>query len=175
VRRASVKATVTKALIDFRFITEVVVAVALAVVFVMATSAANFSETLSDGRRGTLYASLAGTSAALLGFVLAALSVLVALPSSERMDALRGHPRWERVPSSYFRAARALLAALVISTLGIALDSARKPWRAYEILMVGALVLSLVRVAAALVALDAILGVARQREPRARPIDDPGL
>jgi hypothetical protein len=33
----------------------------------------------------------------------------------------------ERVPSSYFRTARALLGALVLCTLGIALDSAKKP------------------------------------------------
>ncbi len=69
----------------------------------MAATASNFPETLTSGRRGALYGSLAGTSAALLGFVLAALSILIALPSSERMDALRDHPKWERVPSSYFR------------------------------------------------------------------------
>jgi hypothetical protein len=91
------------------------------------------------------------------------------------MDALREHPRWERVPSAYFRAARALLAAVVLCTLGIAVDSDKSPWQLYEAATVAVLALCLVRVAAVLVALDAIIGVARQHEPLARRVDDPGL
>ena len=60
------------------------------------------------------------------------------------------------MPSSYFRTARALLAALVLCTLGIALDRAKKPWLLYEVVTVA--VVAVVRVAAAVVALDQILG-----------------
>ncbi len=135
----------------------------------------NFSNTLSDEVRRTMYGSLAGTSGALLGFVLAALSILIALPSSERMDALREHPKWERVPGSYFRAAWALLGAVALCTLGIAVDSDKSPWQLYEAATVAVLALCLVRVAAVLVALDAIISVARQQAPRAKRIGDPGL
>jgi hypothetical protein len=147
----------------------------LVAAFLVATGASNFDETLSAARRGQLYGSLAGTSGALLGFVLAALSILVALPSTERIEALRRHHSWPRVPSSYFRAARALLYALVLCTLGIALDSGKDPWVPYEVLVVAVLALALVRVTTAVVALDQILAVARQREPlQALVIDDPG-
>jgi uncharacterized membrane protein len=162
-------------LIDYRAATEVAVALVLIIGFLVAATASNFPETLTSGRRGALYGSLAATSAALLGFVLVALSILIALPSSERTDALRDHPKWERVPSSYFRAARALLAALVLCTLGIALDSAKTAWQLYEAVVVVVLALCLVRVAAAVVALDAIIGVARQRKALTKRIDDPGL
>jgi hypothetical protein len=175
VRRDAVRLAAARLFIDHRAATEIVAGVALVAAFLVAAMSSSFATTMSVARRGSLYGSLAGSSAALLGFTLAALSILVALPSSERMDALRDHPRWERVPSSYFRAARALLGALVLCTLGIALDSGRSPWQPYEAVAVAVLALCLVRVAAAVVALDAIIGVARQRAPRAKRIDDPGL
>lgn len=161
--------------IEHRGKVEIAAVVLLAGAFLVTTGIGNFEETLSEGRRGQLYGSLAGTSGALLGFVLAALSILVALPSTERIEMLRRHHSWPRVPSSYFRAARALLYALVVCTLGIALDSAKQPWLAYESATVVVLALALVRVAAAVVALDQILAVARQRAPLQQPrIDDPG-
>lgn len=161
--------------IEHRGKVELVAVGLLVAAFLLVTGAGNFEETLSAARRGQLYGSLASTAGALLGFVLAALSILVALPSTERIEALRHHPSWPRVPSSYFRAARALLYALVLCTLGIALDSAKQPWLAYEVAAVVVLALALVRVATAVVALDQILAVARQREPLQQgQIDDPG-
>ena len=162
--------------IEHRGKVELAAVVLVVVAFLAATRASNFEATLTTERRSQLYGSLAGTAGALLGFVLAALSILVALPSTERIEALRTHRSWERVPSSYFRTARALLAALVLCTLGIALDSAKKPWLSYEVVAVAVLALAVVRVAAAVVALDQILGVTRQQAPlRPNPIDDPGL
>lgn len=162
--------------IEHRGKVELVVVAMLVGAFLLATGASNFDETLKDGRRGQLYGSLAGTAGALLGFVLAALSILVALPSTERIEALRKHPSWPRVPSSYFRAAAALLLVLILCTVGIALDSAKKPWVPYEVATVAALAWALARVVTAVVALDQILTVARQRTPRqASPINDPGL
>lgn len=161
--------------IDRRGIVEIVGTIVIVVVFLSSTGLDNFDETLSDDRRSTLYGSLAGSAAALLGFVLAALSILVALPSTERIAALKTHPKWPRVPSSYFRASRALLASLVLCTLGIVLDSAREPWIPYETTTVALLGLTLVRVIATVVALDQILSVVRQDAPREKnPIDDPG-
>lgn len=159
--------------IDHRVAGEVGLTIALVVAFMVASGPASFDETMDEETRSTLYGSLAGTSAALLGFVLAALAILVALPSTERLDALRRHPKWERVPGAYFRASRALLAVLVLATLGIAVDSATEPSTLYGALTVIAVSVALVRVAAAVVALDQILAVARAPEPK-KPVDDPG-
>jgi hypothetical protein len=139
----------------------------------VATTASNFEETLSEETRSTLYCSLAGTTGVLLGFVISALAILVALPSTDRLDALQKHPKWERVPSAYFRASRALVAAVILCTLGIPLDSASDPWKLYEYGTVVVLALALTRVGASLVALDQILAVARAPATR-KPIDDPG-
>lgn len=160
--------------IDHRARSELGLTAALVVAFVAASRTASFKEALNEETRSALYGSLAGTSGALLGFVLAALAILVALPSTERLQALQDHPEWKRVPSSYFRASRALLAVLVLATVGIALDSAQEPKTVYGALTVIAVSLALVRVAAAVVALDQIMAVARAAEPKKR-IDDPGL
>lgn len=159
--------------IDYRGWFEALLTVALVVAFLVASGADDFATTLDDQTRSELYGSLAGTSGALLGFILAALAILVALPSSDRLEALRDHPKWPRVPSSYFRASRALLVALVLCTLGIPLDSDRDPWVLWEVVTLAALVLAVVRVAAAVVALDQILSLARAGKHR-KHIDDPG-
>jgi hypothetical protein len=160
--------------IDHRGKTELAAVVLLVGAFLASTSSNNFDETLTTAHRSSLYGSLAGTAGSLLGFVLAALSILVALPSSERLEALRSHPKWARVPSAYFRAARALLAAVVLCSLGIVIDSADSPWQLYETVAVGVLGLALVRVTAAVVALDQIVGVAKERQPLRSAVNDPG-
>jgi hypothetical protein len=159
--------------IDHRTSVELALSAAGVGGFLIASGASNFPETFDEGTRSALYISLAGTSAALLGFVLTALAILVALPSGERLDALQRHPKWPRVPSAYFRASRLLLATLVVCTLGVALDNAEDPWEVWEAITTGVVVLALVRVTASVVALDQILAVARAPEAKKR-IHDPG-
>ena len=159
--------------IDRRGSTEIGGVALLVGAFLLVASERGFEDTLDKGTRLSLYSSLAGTSAALLGFVLAALAILVALPTTDRLEALRGHPKWPRVPSAYLRAARALLAALVLCTLGIALDNSTNGWRLYEVLTVIALGFAFVRVTASVVALDQILAVARLPDTKRKPISDP--
>jgi hypothetical protein len=143
--------------LDHRAKTEAAVIMVLGGAFLLATGADKFDETLDAEMRATLYDPLSAATGALLGFVLAALAVLVALPSTERIEKLQAHPRWHLVPSAYFRAARALLAALVLCLLGLPLDSGDDPWILYEVAAVVALAVALTRVVAAVVALDQIL------------------
>lgn len=165
--------------LDHRTKTEAVVVVVLVSVFLLATDADRFDETLDPEMRSSLYDSLSAATGALLGFVLAALAVLVALPSTERIEKLQAHRRWHLIPSAYFRAARALLAGLVLCLLGLPLDSADDPWVLYEVAAVVALALALARVVAAIVALDQILTVAQADQKKLGAtttsiIDDPG-
>ncbi len=165
--------------LDARTMTEAVSLILLVGAFLVSAGASKFDDTLDSDMRSALFDALSSTTGALLGFVLAALAVLVALPSTERIEKLQSHPRWHLVPSSYFRASRALLASLVLCLLGLPLDSASDPWVLYEVVVVLVLALALVRVVAAVVALDQILAVAqadhRKLEPRrARTRDDSG-
>jgi hypothetical protein len=165
--------------LDRRVRTELVVVALLVGAFLLSTGASNFDATLSKDLRSMMYDPLSAATAALLGFVLAALAVLVALPSTERMGKLQAHPKWHLVPSAYFRASRALLAALVLCLLGLPLDSGENPWVPYEVVVVVVLSLALARVVAAVVALDQILAVAQADQKNLRPTStqtiDPGL
>ena len=163
--------------IDFRGITEALITLLLFGAFVAVSGAESFGTTLDEGTRSTLYVSLAGTATALLGFVLTALAILAALPSSDRMRELKDHPKWNRVPSAYIRASQALLLTVVLCTLGVALDSDATPWKLWEFVSVAAVGLALARVATSLAALDLILHVAQADEtgpPNGITIDDPG-
>jgi TRAP-type C4-dicarboxylate transport system permease large subunit len=148
--------------------------VLLTVAYFASARSKSFDDVLAPAARGSLYGSLATTSGALLGFTLTALAILIALPSTERLEALRRHSKWERVPRAFFRAAWALLLALILCTLGITLDTGSRPAQAYEAATVATLALALIRVIGAIVALDHVMGVARNIAPLRKPIDDPG-
>lgn len=169
-----------KLLLDHRVPVELVFVAVLLGAFALCTGAHNFDATLDLEMRASLYNALSTTAGTLLGFVLAALAVLVALPSSERIVKLQAHPGWHLIPSTYFRASRALLVALVLCLLGLPLDSGDDPWIAYEVAVVLTLSLALIRVMAAGVALDQILtvsGADRQRDAKrstTQTIEDPG-
>jgi hypothetical protein len=161
--------------IDYRVALDVAVPVIVTVGFIATAQSDSFKAVLTAPGRSSLYTSLAATSGALLGFALTALAILVALPSTDRLEALRGHPSWPRVPGAFFRAGWALLIVLVISTLGIVIDAGAVPAKAYEAVTVFFVTLALVRIVGAIVALSLVMGVARTTAPLAQPIDDPGL
>jgi hypothetical protein len=161
--------------IDHRGWLDVVVPVVVCGGFIASAQSQSFDKVLTAPARSSLYTSLAATSGALLGFALTALAILVALPSTERLEALREHPHWERVPGAFFRAGWALLIVVVICTLGIALDAGATPAQAYEAVTVAFVALALVRVVGAIVALAQVMDVARNTAPLPKAMDDPGL
>jgi len=161
--------------IEHRAIVDIGFVVVLVGGFLAATDARHYDTGFTTALRGQLYGSLAATSGALLGFVLAALAILVALPSGERIRVLRSHHSWTNVPGSYFRAAGGLLGALIICTLGIPLDAATKPRVPYEAVSVGILAYALARVIGAIFALDTVLTVSDQQAPlQPGAVSDPG-
>jgi hypothetical protein len=151
----------------------IVLAVLVGGYFVSAQSK-SFDVVLAPTTRSSLYGSLATTSGALLGFALMPLAILIALPSTERLEVLRDHPRWERVPRAFFRAAWALLMALILCTLGITLDDGADPAKIYEVITVATLAVAIVRVMGSIIALNHVMIVARNTAPLRKPINDPG-
>lgn len=117
-------------LIDRYLWTDVAVAAALVGAFLLwalTTKATGRAATLPAGTRSAVYISIAATSGALLGFVITALSVLLALPSGRRLSFLRGSKAWPKFPAIFVRAAWALGAATVVFTAAIVVDDDRKP------------------------------------------------
>lgn len=77
---------------------------------------------LSADVRRDLFGSLAATSGALLGFIVTALSILVALPRGAAVERLRKFDAWRLLTRALLTAAALLLATLVLSTLALAID-----------------------------------------------------
>jgi hypothetical protein len=172
-RSANARRVVANLAIDHRGKLDLLVPLVLVGAYLGSAQSKSFDAVLAPAPRSSLYGSLAATTGALLGFALTALAILIALPSTERLEALRQHPKWPRVPSAFFRATGALLIALILCTLGIALDAGAHPAQAYEAITVAALALALVRVIGAVIALDVVMGVARNTAPVRKRIEDP--
>lgn len=171
--RKSLKQLGIERLVDYRTSTELVLVGAICIAFFIFSESSCFDTSLPKSTRSDLYGSFAGTSGALLGFVLAALAVLVALPTTDRINALRAHPKWPRVAQAFFRASRALLLALIAATLGMAIDAGKDPLQWFELGVVAILSASLVRVLATIAALDIIVELASDRTETRSPTIDP--
>lgn len=172
--RKDLRAVAGNLAIDHRGKLDLIVLVLLVAGYFAGAQSKSFDVVLTPATRSSLYGSLATTSGALLGFALTALAILIALPSTERLEALRDHQRWERVPRAFFRAAWALLIALILCTLGITLDDGTRPAKAYEAITVATLALALVRVVGAIIALDHVMTVARNTSRMRKVVDDLG-
>lgn len=173
-RPGRVRRLVASVAIDHRGKLDATVIVLGVLAYLAAARSRSFPGVLDAATRQSLYSSLATTSGALLGFALTSLAILVALPSTERLDALREHPQWHRVPRSFFRAAWPLFAVLAVCTLGITIDDGALPAKTYETIAAAVVVVALIRVAGALIALDQVMEVTRNTAPLRKTINDPG-
>jgi hypothetical protein len=167
---------VLKHLVDHRVRTELVVAATLAAVAGLAwilVGTSRVTDALPQDLRASAYQALAGVVGALLGFVLAALAVLIALPTGERLRELESTTEWDRVPGGFMTSARALLLSVVLVIVALLVDSCPGPRWWIELPLLALLAVSLVRVVAALALLDALIAVVLA-ERRAPPrIEDP--
>ena len=123
--------------------------------------------------RSGLYISLTATAAALLGFVLAGLAILIALPSGERLTQLQKNEDWSRVPGTFLRAAVGLLALLILATVALAADIASVPRLYFEAPLAGVLIVTVERVVASLVVLEAVIAVKAAEHQDEKEISDP--
>src|SRR6266511_3656964 len=113
--------------------------------------------TLPAGTRSAVYISIAATSGALLGFTIAALSVLLALPSGPRLKFLQGTAAWSKVPRVFVRAAWMLGLATLVFTAGIVVDDDARPCVAMEAIAIPVVTSAVLRVAASVLLLGRLV------------------
>jgi len=75
----------------------------------------NWLEATTDARRTGFMATVAGASGSLLGFVIATLAILIALPDTASMRSLRRYRGWRVLQLSLLAAALNLLALLTFA------------------------------------------------------------
>jgi hypothetical protein len=113
--------------------------------------------TLPAGTRSAVYISAAATAGALLGFIITALSVLLALPSGRRLDFLRGSKAWRKFPSVFVRTAWTLGAATIAFTTAIVIDDDKTPSTVMEAMAIVVAAFTILRVAASVLLLGRLV------------------
>lgn len=147
-------------LLDYPNRTDLAAAGTLLVVFLIwavPTDASARAATLPASTRSAIYISAATTTGALLGFVITALSVLLALPSGRRLDYLRGSKAWPKFPKVFVRTAWTLGAATVVFTTAIVVDDNKTPSTAMESLAIVAATFTVLRISASVLLLGRLV------------------
>src|SRR5690606_27856740 len=131
--------------------------VVLLLLLVVQPSWTNPLATMVVGDRRSLYQTLAGISGALLGFAIAAVSILLGLGNGRRLNFIQGS-RWvNSIPKTFTGAIRALAIATAVFVFALTFDSTEacavteitgtcgtaSPW---HLIVTGAAVLTLFRV-----------------------------
>jgi hypothetical protein len=93
----------------------------------------------------------------LLGFVITALSVLLALPSGRRLGFLRRSTAWAKFPNVFVRAAWILGATLIVFTAGMLVDDDSVPSTPMEAVAIGTAGSAVLRVAACVLLLGRLV------------------
>jgi hypothetical protein len=147
-------------LLDRATLTDVTVAAALIagfLVWALRTDAAARADTLPADTRSALYISVAAISGGLLGFIITALSVLLALPSGRRLGFLKKSAAWPKFPGVFIRAAWTLGAATIVFTAAIVVDDGWTPCTAMEAVAIAAAAFAVLRVAASILLLGRLV------------------
>ena len=124
---------------------------------------------LAKGNRQTLYVSLAGTSAVMLGFAITAVAIFLTLGPGKGLDLLRTDKDFPYVQNVLMGAIRSYALATVVTTTLIVGDACPDGRRWLETAAAGTLALALMRTGSLLWLLNRLLRLAitdaQQRTP----------
>lgn len=105
--------------------------------------------TLTPEARTDLYGSLAATAGALLGFIVASLSILISLPSSDTVKQVRARKAWPLLLKALLASAALLAGLLVTASAALAIDRAKTPCVAVELVVEGVTLAAAIQLAVA--------------------------
>lgn len=115
---------------------ELFLAIAIAAVFSYIHASTHFGphiDTLLNGNRQAIYATLASVFGALLGFVITALSIVLGYASDERMKRIRQSKHYATLWKIFISSTRwlALVTVVTITALVFDRDAHPRPWFLY--------------------------------------------
>src|SRR5262245_58895757 len=90
-----------------------------------------------NGRRDGLYSTLAGLEGTILGFVLAALTIVLGYSQSPRFEIIRQSKHWGSIFGIYLSGIRWTALATVFAVAGLLLDRVSSPSRPVILLSAG--------------------------------------
>lgn len=142
-----------------------VVAIGFAVWY-WAFDGATPTNALLGGNRAALYGTTASISGSLLGFVITATSIVLGFSTSDRLAVVRKSRQYPMLWRTFSATIRALAAATVVALLCLLLDrdGASVPW--LTVLLVFSVVLSMLRLARTIWALEHIIVLVTKPLPK---------
>lgn len=118
------------------------------------------------GNRAAFYGTLASIAGSLLGFVITAVSILLAFDSAPSLKLLRDSEHYGMLWSTYKSGIRAMAVATVVSVAALVLDRDDSPSRASLYLVVAAVSFAVVRLARCLWILEKVIDIVTRRRPK---------
>ena len=107
---------------------------------------AAFIEELLEGNRASIYSVSASVAAALLGFSLTVIAIVVGFSSYERLSIVRKSKHYSTLWEVFFSTVTALLALLCIAFVCLIVDSDKRPILWLETVFFSVLLLSAIRI-----------------------------
>jgi hypothetical protein len=168
--RSGTRGLVARALLDHPRVTDGIGALAtgLAVAGWGATASGNrLRSALPAEARSSFYVVLASVAGPLLGFAIAAMSILVALPAGPRVDFLRTSAGWRQAPRVLAFAAGSFGVTTLLALVGVVVDGRMTPHTEYEAVVVAASMSMLLRTWALVLLLARVMALVVQDRPAA--------
>jgi hypothetical protein len=117
-------------------------------------------------RRGDVYPAVVGLEGTILGFVLAALTIVLGYANSPRFEPLRQTRHWEAVFRAYTRAAKWTAVALVYGLVVLMFDTDSAPNSPLSLMLLLTSLLAAIRVARVLYITEGVVRVVIHARPR---------
>lgn len=126
----------------------------------------SYIQDMLAGRRKELYAAILGLHGALLGFVIAAITIAMAYVSSPRFQIMRQTKQWPHLFGSYTRSMRWMACTSLLSLLALLIDHESAQNRLLAVLCFTAVVFGAVTIAHTLWITEKSVEVAISAKPR---------
>jgi hypothetical protein len=121
---------------------------------------------LMDGRRATIYGTIAGIEASLLGFTIATAAIVLGFTQNQRFELLRRSRHYSTLWNTFTSGIRALACAALATLVALVVDRERHPSTPAMLVCIGFLLLSAVRVARIIWVLERIISIIAHRIAR---------
>ena len=118
------------------------------------------------GNRSAFYGTLASIAGSLLGFVITAVSILLAFDSAPSLKLLRDSNHYATLWSTYKSGIRAMALATVVSVAALVLDRDDSPSRVSLYLVVASTFFAIARLTRCLWILEKVIDIVTRRRPK---------
>jgi hypothetical protein len=127
---------------------------------------ASATNALLSGNRAALYGTTASISGSLLGFVITSTSIVIGFSASDRLAVVRESQQYPMLWKIFSATIRALAAATTVALLCLLLDRDSAPFPSLVVLLVLFVLLSLLRLARTVWALEHIIMLVTKPLPK---------